>query len=162
MSKQPDWSVEASIVVHPTKPTRYTLQKTTTKHGTVYDIRDLKSQKQVATLINVEDGLADTIVLALNRQLPPRKAVTAVLIPEHIRRKDKPYGIGLAFEDTPGYQPWKGLRADYFATYDEAQAEADHINTEVLKLDPKEAFLIVASTMAGGVRRDPVSDEDED
>lgn len=74
-----------------------------------------------------------------------RLAFTALLAPEFGGEKE-PWIIGLAEEDSPDYWPqvgWFGA----FATEAEARSEVDALNDYYFGLTPKEAVLIVLSSM---------------
>lgn len=163
MSKKntPDWSMTSEVVVDPRIPTRYALESHKTKGDEVFRILDIKEKRQVTILAGCHIKQARKIVQAMNKA-EPHKAVTAIILPEdRIVRQGKPYGIGLATFNEPGYTPWKGIHDDAFSTYAEAQKEADYINTEILHLSKRDAYFIVLSSLRGGVHHEPAQDEEE-
>ena len=76
----------------------------------------------------------------------PDVALTAVMTGDD----DKPYGVGVAEQNVQGYSPF--YKGDlWFKTYQEAVTYADDYNKK-MGLTPKEAYMIVASSMrASGI-----------
>ena len=80
--------------------------------------------------------------------MPSSCAYTGVIM--HDPESLHPYGLGLADQGVKGYTP---VPHPGFDTYQDAMNEATRLNREVFGLNPKEAVLIVLSTLDMGGSR---------
>lgn len=100
------------------------------------------------TSLKLTDNHARGYAVAIEAQERGPIALVVVCPPERDTMPGQAAALGVAVANERGYFPVPAGWAHY-ATWDEAEADADRINREVLQLSTDAAFQIIASTMGG-------------